>query len=171
MKIGYLVPLVLIFVACVNQESLKSDIIARIDSANFCQKSSDCTSETFGCPFGCNNLVNNNADLGQIRSLIKKYNEISPQCVYKCPAQPKNLICENNKCVGLLNKECTTDSECAKGGCSGELCMPKSQIADIMTACVIKPEYECLKLTTCVCNEGKCSWQENKNYSQCLQKY
>lgn len=67
------------------------------------------------------------------------------------------------------NSECTVDSDCVAAGCSGQLCVPKDKAGDIMTTCEFKPEYECLKLTSCSCIEGSCSWQKNQEYNTCME--
>jgi len=52
--------------------------------------------------------------------------------------------------------ECTTDADCAKGGCSGEVCTTKEAVAGLTTTCEDKL---CFKvLDTCGCVEGVCSW-------------
>ena len=64
--------------------------------------------------------------------------------------------------------ECTTNEDCAIAGCSGELCLPKDAASGTASICVFKEEYECLKLTTCGCNAGKCGWDENEKYRECV---
>lgn len=64
--------------------------------------------------------------------------------------------------------ECEIDANCATAGCSGQLCLPKEKAGDIRTTCEFRAEYECFELTSCSCNEGKCGWVENDEYSQCL---
>ena len=68
-----------------------------------------------------------------------------------------------------INIECTEDTDCVKGGCSGQLCLPESEAMDILTTCEFKPEYECLKLTSCSCIEGSCGWTQSDEYSSCLE--
>ncbi len=41
--------------------------------------------------------------------------------------------------------------------------------SDIITTCEYKEEYGCLKLTSCGCNEGRCGWAANANYSECIE--
>ncbi len=66
--------------------------------------------------------------------------------------------------------ECSTDSDCGAGGCSGQVCTTAEKASEIITTCEFLPEYECLKLTTCGCVEGKCRWKENSAYSDCMDK-
>ncbi|WP_148883109.1 CGP-CTERM-anchored Cys-rich protein [Thermococcus aciditolerans] len=51
----------------------------------------------------------------------------------------------------VTGKECTSDADCATGGCSGEVCAPKKEAREIVTPCVYKPWYDCLSLTSCGC--------------------
>jgi len=60
--------------------------------------------------------------------------------------------------------ECEKDSDCIVSGCNGEVCARRKYF----TPCVFKPEFECLKLTTCSCNNGVCSWKQNDAFKQCL---
>ncbi len=65
--------------------------------------------------------------------------------------------------------ECSTDADCAKAGCSGQLCVPAGKASDIITTCEYKEEYGCLKLTSCGCNEGRCEWEQTDDYASCLE--
>lgn len=79
-----------------------------------------------------------------------------------------SLIILNYKPV---TKECLRDNDCASDGCSGELCGKKGEVEKIITTCVMLPEYECLKLTTCGCVNNKCQWKETDEYKNCMEKY
>lgn len=75
-------------------------------------------------------------------------------------------------CLSLISQnaskdECGNDSGCFTAGCSGQLCVPESG-KGIITTCEYRPEYACLNLTRCGCSAGKCAWEQNANYSQCL---
>ena len=63
--------------------------------------------------------------------------------------------------------ECKTDADCVTAGCSSQLCVPKS-LSDIITTCEYRPEYDCLPLSSCGCNDGTCGWDENQDYLNCL---
>ena len=67
------------------------------------------------------------------------------------------------------NYECSTDSECAPAGCSGQICASGEKAKEIITTCEYKEEYSCLKLTSCGCVNNKCAWKENENYLNCLE--
>lgn len=100
-------------------------------------------------------------------------------CWIEMAAQKKdNSLClkitENAKkdyCISLVEKntssECKNNNECFKAGCGSELCVPENQKGTI-TTCEVKKEYECLNFTRCGCFEGKCSWEQNVNYTNCL---
>jgi len=75
------------------------------------------------------------------------------------------VSCTNN----LINEtECTSDSECTIGGCSGEVCTTKDKAKDLVTTCIYLPEYDCLKQTVCKCIDGKCQWEETQEYKDCM---
>lgn len=64
--------------------------------------------------------------------------------------------------------ECTSDDDCGIGGCSGQICGPKERVSDIITTCQWLPEYGCYKKTRCACINGKCKWEETKEFLECL---
>lgn len=52
--------------------------------------------------------------------------------------------------------ECQADADCARGGCSGEICATPAALADLMSTC---EELACFQLLdTCGCIEGRCAW-------------
>ena len=67
--------------------------------------------------------------------------------------------------------ECTTDSDCSTGGCSGEICAGASEAEGVITACEFKEEYACFDLTSCGCVQNKCAWKENTDYLECINNY
>ena len=52
--------------------------------------------------------------------------------------------------------ECTADADCAKAGCSSEVCVPKAKAGEVMTACDVQDCFSVLD--TCGCREGLCTW-------------
>ncbi|MFH1181582.1 MAG: eight-cysteine-cluster domain-containing protein [Candidatus Woesearchaeota archaeon] len=66
--------------------------------------------------------------------------------------------------------QCASDSDCAVGGCSGELCGAKGEVEEVMTACVYQQSYQCLKLTSCGCVNGLCQWDRNSKYNKCVEE-
>ena len=81
----------------------------------------------------------------------------------------ENIVYKQDPCFGhYLNKECNSDSDCAVAGCSSQACVTKEKAKDIITTCEYKPEYACLKLTSCSCINEECIFKENTEYTQCL---
>lgn len=66
--------------------------------------------------------------------------------------------------------ECLTDKDCGVGGCSGEVCTTLEKSKEIVTICIWLPEFECLRLTSCRCTEGKCGWEETQAYRECMRE-
>ena len=62
---------------------------------------------------------------------------------------------------------CSQDTDCVIGGCSNQLCLPKSA-GNIMSTCEWKEEYGCYQLTTCGCSAAKCAWKQNDAFDKCL---
>lgn len=52
--------------------------------------------------------------------------------------------------------ECATAADCARAGCSQEVCVPATAAGDVMTTCEILPCFQ--MLDTCGCHEGVCAW-------------
>ena len=65
------------------------------------------------------------------------------------------------------NAECNKDADCIKSGCSSTICQ-SSKAEDTITTCEYKPEYDCYKQITCGCNNGKCGWETDAEYDQCV---
>jgi len=68
-----------------------------------------------------------------------------------------------------LEPECSTDSDCAAAGCSGQLCVTAEEAPGIITTCEYREEYSCLQQTNCGCVEGKCGWAQTDGYLSCLE--
>ena len=64
--------------------------------------------------------------------------------------------------------ECTVDSECSTGGCSGQLCGKKGEVENVVTTCEYISEYGCLRLTNCGCIQNICQWNQTQEYLNCL---
>ncbi|MFZ5476512.1 MAG: eight-cysteine-cluster domain-containing protein [Myxococcota bacterium] len=52
--------------------------------------------------------------------------------------------------------ECQTDADCARAGCSQEVCVAKAVAPDVMTTCELLPCS--IALDTCGCHDGLCTW-------------
>ncbi len=76
---------------------------------------------------------------------------------------------KNAYCLSLMPAPagCTSDADCFRAGCSGELCVSE-EMRDVITTCEYRAEYACLKFTNCGCIDGVCGWALNKNYTKCL---
>ena len=73
--------------------------------------------------------------------------------------------------IPVRGGECTSDADCATGGCSGEVCAPKNEASKIVTPCVYRPWYSCLGLTSCGCVNGLCTWKPNPAFESCLREH
>ncbi|MBN2014599.1 MAG: DUF333 domain-containing protein [Candidatus Altiarchaeota archaeon] len=94
-------------------------------------------------------------------------------CGINCLQQYNVSGCEyrNGRCVEVYEEppECSNDSDCGTGGCSGQVCGLKEIVKDIITSCEYRPEYDCLRLTSCRCVDGRCRWEDNTAYMECMQ--
>jgi len=52
--------------------------------------------------------------------------------------------------------ECSSDTDCARAGCSSEVCVAAVRKAEAITTCEILPCFEVL--ASCGCVDGQCSW-------------
>ncbi len=52
--------------------------------------------------------------------------------------------------------ECHTDSDCARAGCSQEVCVSARRVSEVQSTCERLPCFT--TLDTCGCHEGICSW-------------
>ncbi len=62
-------------------------------------------------------------------------------------------------CGISFNTGCISDSDCAIGGCSGEICMGVDEARDILSACEWRECYDAPSYgMECGCFNGGCSW-------------
>ncbi len=52
--------------------------------------------------------------------------------------------------------ECAADTDCARAGCSQEVCVPATRAGAVITTCEILPVFA--TLDACGCHEGACTW-------------
>lgn len=52
--------------------------------------------------------------------------------------------------------ECATDADCARGGCSQEVCATPASLAGMMSTCEVLPCFQVLQ--DCGCHDGRCTW-------------
>ena len=79
---------------------------------------------------------------------------------------------EDGKIVDDFNREeteCTSDNDCVKGGCSGNICQSKNS-EPIFTTCEYLPEYGCYSEISCGCINGKCEWQKTEEFNNCVEE-
>ncbi len=90
-----------------NCESLQNAMRSSLEQANYCTADSDCAATIEpGCPFGCYNLVNKNADFTLIRQQTQEYqNQCGGMCEYECWGSPPVLFCRNNRCTDFPPQE------------------------------------------------------------------
>ena len=55
-----------------------------------------------------------------------------------------------------IDNECTQDSDCSRGGCGSELCIPKQVATTMGSTCEVRPCFATLR--SCGCQVGKCQW-------------
>lgn len=74
------------------------------------------------------------------------------------------IITESGTCGWEIN-ECR--KACAKGGCSGSLCIEEGQ--DVVTTCEWRPEYACYQNAQCERqSDGQCGWTQTQELAACL---
>ena len=122
------------------------------------------------CPDFCTGIAGNLAIKCVDNKCIQMY-----ECIMDSECE-EGESCVSNRCVSSGqgssdqgNTECKSDSDCRKGGCSGQLCEPKS-LPPRATNCEFLPEYECFKHTECGCTDGKCAWAESSEYDACVKQ-
>ena len=54
------------------------------------------------------------------------------------------------------DNECVQDSDCSKGGCGSELCIPRQVAKTMGSTCEVRPCFS--TLNSCGCQAGKCQW-------------
>src|SRR3989344_475474 len=92
-----------------------------------------------------------------------------PMSQADCKTSGTSYSGEFNIVQAEANLECSSDSDCATGGCSGQVCTTKELAPSIITTCEYRGEYACLGLAGCGCINNKCQWDTSKDdYNQCI---
>ena len=65
--------------------------------------------------------------------------------------------------------ECSSDSDCIRGGCSGTLCLPRDA-EPIASTCEWLDEYECYRSAECLCVDGRCIWDRSPEFEACIEE-
>lgn len=72
-----------------------------LKTTQVCQTDSDCMITSYGCPFGCQSLVNQETNQ-QINEILKQ-KQCSFNCYYMCIAEKeKQAVCEMGICKSVL---------------------------------------------------------------------
>ncbi|MBT7902278.1 eight-cysteine-cluster domain-containing protein [Candidatus Woesearchaeota archaeon] len=99
----------------------------------------------------------------------------SVDCPGFCQAKTKCVV---RTCVslpdldlssGVKKTECSADSDCIVGGCSGQICQSKN-LPPEFTTCEVKPEYACYSQIKCGCDAGFCNWDKTKEFNLCYEE-
>lgn len=131
----------------------------------FCNSDNDCICDGI-------DKQTNNCYLGNVNYYEKNVNK-TQSCPDFCTGIANNFAikCVNNECKQvnkLQQKDCSSDADCMKSGCSGQLCIPTSQKQDSFSTCEFKPEYECYSTQGCLCQNNKCSWSNTEELNACI---
>lgn len=94
------------------------------------------------------------------------------KCVWECEVTPTAVSSTviTTTTVSQPKAECSVDADCARGGCSGEICASKETAGRVISICLMRPEYECLKLTSCGCVGGRCMFKQTPEFTSCWSK-
>jgi len=99
---------------------------------------------------------------------IEKAKELGWKVEGKYTFRKENILIQITPQKG---RECSKDSDCATGGCSGEICTTRENATKVISICVYRDWYGCLKLTSCGCVNGVCTWKSNDAFEQCLKEH
>lgn len=134
---------------------------------DYCENDSDCVRVNKCCDCGLGEYVN-------------RYNQQpecpkdQPRCL--CATALSHGECQNNKCAAVPDKQtqskpqpagfcgfstndsCETDTDCIKGGCSGQVCQSRSE-EPLITTCEYRECYDAETFeVNCGCISGQCKW-------------
>lgn len=81
-------------------EKIAKKMTAAIEDMNECKTAADCVLLN-GCPYGCNNLINKNADMKDFAELRSEYRDTCGTCESACmrALRPEEIACEKGRCV------------------------------------------------------------------------
>ena len=139
-----------------------TQIVSKVPNKLLCNTDSDCICGGF-------DEKDNSCFLGN-NEYYEKYVNKERQCPDFCGGIASNLVvkCINNQCAQVnKNLECTSDSDCTTGGCSGTICQSKNT-EPIFTTCEYLPEYACYKQINCACIDTKCQWDKTEAFDKCV---
>ena len=87
-------------------EKMQEDIVKEIEKMAYCENKNDCVLLN-GCAYGCNNLINKNADMTDFVELEAiLLNDCEIACESNCAGALKanEIACENKKCVSTKGR-------------------------------------------------------------------
>ncbi|PLX27177.1 hypothetical protein C0583_04725 [Candidatus Parcubacteria bacterium] len=90
------------FSELVSCEEIRAEINSEIEDLRYCKTANDCVLLN-SCVYGCNNLINKNADMTALVQLEARFVEsCGDTCEEQCSGALKasEIKCENRKCVG-----------------------------------------------------------------------
>lgn len=61
--------------------------------------------------------------------------------------------------------ECNSNSDCFRTGCSGQICSSEH----VLTTCEWFPYYACYEDQYCVCENHRCTWDDDPVLEQCIE--
>lgn len=67
----------------------------------------------------------------------------------------------NGRSLGPQGSECAAEEDCARAGCSNQLCVPAAEAPGVITTCEWRPEYA-HPGEYCGCRQGRCAWLPQK---------
>lgn len=62
------------------------------------------------------------------------------------------------------NFQCSSDRDCFRTGCSGQICSSEA----VITTCEWFPYYACYEDQYCVCENHRCTWDDDPALEQCI---
>ncbi|MFZ2456752.1 MAG: hypothetical protein WAX07_09775 [Candidatus Altiarchaeia archaeon] len=77
---------------------------------------------------------------------------------------------ERTEVVSRTEEGCLLDLDCVTGGPSTEVCALRKVLPKIKFLMNETEPTECHTLSACKCIEGKCRWQRNDLFDECLKK-
>lgn len=69
-----------------------------------------------------------------------------------------------------LTGACSSDVDCAVGGCSNQICGSNDEVSGLATTCEFRNDFACLKETSCSCINNICQWAVTPKYEQCVEE-
>jgi len=138
------------------------------EAQDYCKQDSDCVRLSRCCDCGLGEYVN-------IYHQQPECQPNQPHCM--CAIMLSKGACEGNRCVAVsayqasgptgpsgfcgasTNATCSTDSDCMKAGCSGQICQAVSE-KPVITTCEYRDCYDAAAYgVKCGCASGRCQWQ------------